>query len=67
MNCPINNYFGPQPAPGGAASFPVFLGVVLALGHFQVHDVAMVVHRVTYIAAEEHIAWYLQSELLNEH
>lgn len=46
-NCPINNYSGPQPAPRGAASFPVFLEVLLAVGHFQVHDVAMVVYQVT--------------------
>ena len=49
INCPVNNYCGPQPAPWGSASFPVFLGVVLAVGHFQLHDVAMIVHQSGYL------------------
>lgn len=58
MNCPINNCSGPQPAP-------VFQGAVLAVGHFQVRDVATAVHQVTYISGEGHIARYLKPERLN--
>lgn len=64
MNCLINNYSGPQPAPCGAVSSPVFLGVVLSVGHFQVCDAAMVVHQITYISGEGNVTWYRQCNYL---
>jgi len=60
MNCPIHHYSVPQPAPCGAASFPAFQGAVLAAGHFQVLDGAMVVQWVIDISGEGHGAWCLQ-------
>lgn len=51
-NSPIYNYSGTEPPPSGATSFPVFWGTILAIGHFQVQDIATVVHQVIYIATQ---------------